>query len=117
MCALSLSGILFTVVSVIGLDERLPTRNGLAARLLAVLLLNHGPDTRLPRVRDFAVEPGVGNGTVQAAFPLLENARAVGTTARGRLGTFPARSDRSIPRRLSGLGTLPASMPLPYSRP
>ncbi|MEV0036773.1 GntR family transcriptional regulator YhfZ [Streptomyces sp. NPDC050804] len=99
-----------------GFDERLLTRNGLAARQLAVLLLNHEPDTRLPRVRDFAVELGVGNGTVQAALQLLENAQAIETTARGHLGTFLVRSDRSILWRLSGLGTLLAAMPLPYSR-
>ncbi|MFC9428495.1 GntR family transcriptional regulator YhfZ [Streptomyces sp. NPDC056987] len=97
-------------------DERFLTRNGLAARQLAVLLLNHEPDTRLPRVRDFAVELGVGNGTVQAALQLLEDAEAIETTARGHLGTFLVRSDRSILWRLSGLGTLLAAMPLPYSR-
>ncbi|MBP0456282.1 GntR family transcriptional regulator YhfZ [Streptomyces montanisoli] len=99
-----------------GLDERFLTRNGLAARRLAVLLLNHEPDTRLPRVRDFAEELGVGNGTVQAALQLLEHAEAIETTARGHLGTFLVRSDRSILWRLSGLGTLLAAMPLPYSR-
>ncbi|MER8068669.1 GntR family transcriptional regulator YhfZ [Streptomyces sp. NPDC094034] len=99
-----------------GFDERFLTRNGLAARQLAVLLLNHEPETRLPRVRDFAVELGVGNGTVQAALQLLENAEAIETTARGHLGTFLVRSDRSILWRLSGLGTLLAAMPLPYSR-
>ncbi|MFF1961727.1 GntR family transcriptional regulator YhfZ [Streptomyces sp. NPDC058220] len=99
-----------------GFDERFLTRNGLAARQLAVLLLNHEPDTRLPRVRDFAVELGVGNGTVQAALQLLEKAEAIETTARGHLGTFLVRSDRSILWRLSGLGTLLAAMPLPYSR-
>ncbi|NEE23805.1 GntR family transcriptional regulator, partial [Streptomyces sp. SID7499] len=30
------------------LDDRFLTRNGLAARQLAVLLLHHEPDTRLP---------------------------------------------------------------------
>ncbi|MCA1218600.1 GntR family transcriptional regulator YhfZ [Streptomyces sp. 8L] len=99
-----------------GLDERFLTRNGLAARQLAVLLLNHEPDTRLPRVRDFAEELGVGNGTVQAALQLLEGASAIETAARGHLGTFLLRSDRSILWRLSGLGTLLAAMPLPYSR-
>jgi hypothetical protein len=101
---------------VTGFDERFLTRNGLAARRLAVLMLNHEPDTRLPRVRDFAEELGVGNGTVQAALRLLENAEAIETTARGHLGTFLVRSDRSVLWRLSGLGTLLAAMPLPYSR-
>jgi hypothetical protein len=98
-----------------GFDERFLTRNGLAARQLAVLLLNHTPDTRLPRVRDFAQELSVGNGTVQAALQLLEEAGAIETTARGHLGTFLVRSDRAVLWRLSGLGTLLAAMPLPYS--
>ncbi|MER5850592.1 GntR family transcriptional regulator YhfZ [Streptomyces sp. NPDC002012] len=97
-------------------DDRFLTRNGLAARQLAVLLLNHEPDTRLPRVRDFAEELGCGNGTVQAALQLLEDSGAIETTARGHLGTFLVRSDRSVLWRLSGLGTLLAAMPLPYSR-
>ncbi|MFJ6570894.1 GntR family transcriptional regulator YhfZ [Streptomyces sp. NPDC091292] len=99
-----------------GFDERFLTRNGFAARQLAVLLLGHEPDTRLPRVRDFAEELGCGNGTVQAALQLLEEAGAIVTTARGHLGTFLVRSDRAILWRLSGLGTLLAAMPLPYSR-
>ncbi|MFI9027199.1 GntR family transcriptional regulator YhfZ [Streptomyces sp. NPDC053560] len=97
-------------------DERFLTRNGLAARQLAVLLLNHDEDTRLPRVRDFAEELGVGNGTVQAALQMLEEAGAIETVARGHLGTFLVRADRNILWRLSGLGTLLAAMPLPYSR-
>ncbi|GAA2069773.1 GntR family transcriptional regulator YhfZ [Streptomyces albiaxialis] len=97
-------------------DERFLTRNGLAARQLAALLLGHEPDTRLPRVRDLAEELGCGNGTVQAALRLLEESGAVETAARGHLGTFLVRSDRSVLWRLSGLGTLLAAMPLPYSR-
>ncbi|MEV1024050.1 GntR family transcriptional regulator YhfZ [Streptomyces sp. NPDC050264] len=99
-----------------GFDDRFLTRNGLAARQLAVLLMGHEPDTRLPRVKDFAQELGCGNGTVQAALRLLEEAGGISTAARGHLGTFLVRSDRAILWRLSGLGTLLAAMPLPYSR-
>ncbi|MES9619418.1 GntR family transcriptional regulator YhfZ [Streptomyces tuirus] len=99
-----------------GTDERFLTRNGLAARQLAVLLLGQKEDTRLPRVRDLAQRLGVGNGTVQAALQLLEESGAIETVARGHLGTFLVRSDRAVLWRLSGLGTLLASMPLPYSR-
>lgn len=98
------------------MDERLLTRNGLAARQLAVTLLNHDEDTRIPRLRDLAEELGVGNGTVQAAFQLLEEAGAIKTVARGHLGTFLVYADRAVLWRLSGLGTLLAAMPLPYSR-
>lgn len=113
---LSVYRILVTVWFVNDLDDRFLTRNGLAARQLAVLLLHHEPDTRLPRVRDFAEELGCGNGTVQAALRLLEEAGAISTTARGHLGTFLVHSDRAALWRLSGLGTLLAAMPLPYSR-
>ncbi|MFF8783416.1 GntR family transcriptional regulator YhfZ [Streptomyces sp. NPDC015125] len=102
-----------------GLDERFLTRNGHAARQLAALLLRQGADgagARLPRVRDVAERLGVGNGTVQAALRLLEEAGAITTVARGHLGTFLVGSDRAVLWRLSGLGTVPAAMPLPHSR-
>ncbi|OEV08308.1 MULTISPECIES: GntR family transcriptional regulator YhfZ [Streptomyces] len=98
-----------------GADERFLTRNGMAARQLAALLLNHEADTRLPRLRDFAGELKVGNGTVQAGLQLLEEAGAVRTRARGHLGTFLVHADRAVLWRLAGLGTLLAAMPLPYS--
>jgi hypothetical protein len=98
-----------------GADERFFTRNGMAARQLAALLLNHEADTRLPRLRDFAGELKVGNGTVQAGLQLLEEAGAVRTRARGHLGTFLVHADRAVLWRLAGLGTLLAAMPLPYS--
>ncbi|MDJ1130360.1 GntR family transcriptional regulator YhfZ [Streptomyces iconiensis] len=97
-------------------DDRFLTRNGLAARQLAALLLGSEPDSRLPRVRDLAEQLGCGNGTVQAALRLLEESGAIETAARGHLGTFLVHSDRSVLWRLSGLGTLLAAMPLPYSR-
>ncbi|MET7640713.1 GntR family transcriptional regulator YhfZ [Streptomyces sp. NPDC005438] len=98
------------------IDERLLTRNGLAARQLAATLLTHEENTRLPRLRDVAEQLGVGNGTVQAAFQLLEGVGAIRTVARGHLGTFLVEADRAVLWRLSGMGTLLAAMPLPYSR-
>ncbi|MFC9232198.1 GntR family transcriptional regulator YhfZ [Streptomyces decoyicus] len=102
-----------------GLDERFLTRNGHAARQLAALLIRQGADgagARLPRVRDVAELLGVGNGTVQSALRLLEEAGAIKTVARGHLGTFLTGSDRAVLWRLSGLGTVRAALPLPYSR-
>ncbi|GAA2331737.1 GntR family transcriptional regulator [Streptomyces caniferus] len=102
-----------------GLDERFLTRNGHTARQVAALLLGQGTDgagARLPRVRDLAERLGVGNGTVQAALRLLEEAGAITTVARGHLGTFLVGSDRAVLWRLSGLGTVLAAMPLPHSR-
>ncbi|MEV5611704.1 GntR family transcriptional regulator YhfZ [Streptomyces sp. NPDC052225] len=99
-----------------GVDDRFLTRNGLAARRLAVLLMGHEPQARLPRVKDFAEELGCGNGTVQAALRLLEESGAIETAARGHLGTFLIASDRAILWRLSGLGTLRCALPLPHSR-
>ncbi|MCP9955267.1 GntR family transcriptional regulator YhfZ [Actinomadura madurae] len=98
------------------LDARFLTRNGLAARRLAAELLNQQPDSRLPRIRDYAQRLGVGNGTVQAALQLLENTGAVRTEARGHLGTYLREVDRAGLWQLAGLGTMLAAMPLPYSR-
>lgn len=97
------------------IDDPLLTRHGRAARRLAALLLNHDEDTRLPRLRDLAEELGVGNGTAQAALRLLEESGAIETVARGHLGTFLLRTDRTTLWRLTGLGTLLAAMPLPHS--
>ncbi|MCT2590311.1 GntR family transcriptional regulator [Streptomyces sp. N2-109] len=97
-------------------EERFLTRNGLAARQLAAVLLRYEPDTRLPRLRDFAKDLGVGNGTVQTGLQLLEETGAIETRARGHLGTYLVRMDRALLWRLAGLGTLLAAMPLPYSR-
>ncbi|OEU91402.1 GntR family transcriptional regulator YhfZ [Streptomyces oceani] len=99
----------------LGSEERFLTRNGLAARQLAALLLHHETDTRLPRLRDFASDLKVGNGTVQTGLQLLEEAGAIETKARGHLGTYLVRSDRTLLWQLAGLGTLLAAMPLPYS--
>lgn len=102
-----------------GLDERFLTRNAHAARQLAALLIRqgaHGAGARLPRVRDVAELLGVGNGTVQSALRLLEEAGAIKTVARGHLGTFLVGSDRAALWRLSGLGAVQAAMPLPHSR-
>ncbi|MEU1941262.1 MULTISPECIES: GntR family transcriptional regulator YhfZ [unclassified Streptomyces] len=99
-----------------GIDERFLTSNGLAARRLADVLLGQAVDARLPRLRDFAEKLGVGNGTVQSALQMLEEAGAIETVARGHLGTFLVRADRAALWRLAGLGTLLAAMPLPYSR-
>ncbi len=97
-------------------DERFLTRNGLTAQQLAGELLAQPPGTRLPRIRDYAETLGVGNGTVQAAFTLLESTGALEVEARGHLGRYLRRIDRAQLWRLAGLGTLLAAMPLPYSR-
>lgn len=98
------------------LDARFLTRNGMAARSLAAELLNQQPGSQLPRIRDYAERLGVGNGTVQAALQLLEDAGAVRTEARGHLGTYLREVDRAALWQLAGLGTMLAAMPLPYSR-
>ncbi|TMQ96269.1 GntR family transcriptional regulator [Actinomadura soli] len=98
------------------LDARFLTRNGMTARQLAAELLNQQPDSRLPRIRDYAERLGVGNGTVQAALQLLESTGAVQTEARGHLGTYLRAVDRAGLWKLAGLGTMLAAMPLPYSR-
>jgi ABC-type amino acid transport substrate-binding protein len=98
------------------LEDQLLTRNGMATRKLAAMLLEYGADARLPRLKDYAEKMGVGNGTAQAALQMLEETGAIETVARGHLGTFLLRADRAMLWRLAGLGTVLAAMPLPYSR-
>lgn len=92
------------------------SRNGLAAMQLARQILALPVGERLPRARDIAADLGYGNGTVQAALTLLEQAGAISTTSRGRLGTFLDSADRALLWDLGGLGSLSMAMPLPYSR-
>jgi len=88
---------------------------GAAAMQLAGLLLGLKPGARLPRVRDMAVTLSCGNGTVQGALALLEEAGAIETQSRGRLGTFLISARRDVLWEMSGMGHLAVAMPLPYS--
>lgn len=96
--------------------ERLYSKNGLAARLIATKLLAVEPGNRIPRVSDFVTEFSMGRGTVQGAFRLLEDIGAIHLESRGHLGTYLMNHDRKLLWEIAGLGSMVGVMPLPYSR-
>lgn len=71
---------------------------------------------RLDKVQDLARRLDCGNGTVQAAFGVLDQAGAISVNSRGRLGTYVAAIDHALLWELSGSRSVSIAMPLPYSR-
>ncbi|MDO9381050.1 MAG: GntR family transcriptional regulator YhfZ [Nocardioidaceae bacterium] len=96
--------------------DRLMSRVGIAAQRLARDLGTLAAGDRLPRVQDAAAALGCGNGTVQAALELLQDAGAITLRPRGRLGTFLDAVDHRVLWELAGNRTVSVAMPLPYSR-
>lgn len=96
--------------------ERLLTRNGLAARELARDLIRRRIGDRIPRLQDFAERIRVGNGTIQAALRLLQDAGSIRVESRGHLGSFLQDVDHRRLWEFAGFGIVMGAMPLPYSR-
>ncbi|MFJ7727497.1 GntR family transcriptional regulator YhfZ [Neobacillus sp. NPDC097160] len=96
--------------------EKFYSKNGLAARNIALELLGLELGSKIPTVTDFCDELSLGRGTVQGAIKLLEMLGAIELEARGHLGTFLIRKDVSLLLDISGTGPLVGVMPLPYSK-
>lgn len=96
--------------------EKLYSKNGLAAKNIALELLGLELGSKIPTVTDFCDELSLGRGTVQGAIKLLEMLGAIELEARGHLGTFLIRKDVSLLLDISGTGPLVGVMPLPYSK-
>lgn len=97
-------------------DERLMSKNGRVAVLIARELFDTPVGAQIPRVTDYARRMGVGNGTVQEALHVLTAMGAIQLESRGQFGTFLVGIDRMQTRKVAGLGGMLGSMPLPYSR-
>lgn len=98
------------------IDERLYSKNGLAARYIARELIDIEVGQRIPRVSDFTDKLSLGRGTVQGALKLLEDMRAIRLESRGHLGTFLLKRDLNLLNEIAGIGPIIGVMPLPYSR-
>ncbi|MEH6994434.1 GntR family transcriptional regulator YhfZ [Neobacillus drentensis] len=96
--------------------EKLYSKNGLAAKNIALELLGLEIGNKIPTVTDFCDDLGLGRGTVQGAIKLLEMLGAIDLEARGHLGTFLIKKDVSLLLDISGTGPLVGVMPLPYSK-
>jgi hypothetical protein len=96
--------------------EKFYSKNGLAAKNIALEILGLELGSKIPTVTDFCDELSLGRGTVQGAIKLLEMLGAIELEARGHLGTFLIRKDVSLLLDISGTGPLVGVMPLPYSK-
>ncbi|ASN04533.1 GntR family transcriptional regulator YhfZ [Virgibacillus necropolis] len=95
--------------------DSLFSKNGLAAKEIAMKLVQVEEGGRIPRVDDLVEELGLGRGTVQGALRVLENLHAVRLESKGHLGTFLMNKDLHLLKEIAGVGSLMGAMPLPYS--
>lgn len=91
------------------------SKNGLAAKEIARILITVDEGNRIPRIEDFAQQLQLGRGTVQGALKILENLHAVTLESRGHLGTFLIKRDLNLLKEVAGTGQIMGAMPLPYS--
>ncbi|PLR94449.1 GntR family transcriptional regulator YhfZ [Bacillus sp. T33-2] len=96
--------------------ESLFSKNGIAAKHIALELLAVEVGQKIPTVSDFCDRLCLGRGTVQGALKQLEMLGAIELEARGHLGTFLLNKDVSVLLDVSGTGPLVGAMPLPYSK-
>ena len=95
--------------------EVLFSKNGLAAKQIAEMLIPINEGERIPRVEDFGTQLSIGRGTVQGALKVLESLHAVQLESRGHLGTFVVKRNLHLLKEIAGVGELMGAMPLPYS--
>ncbi|WP_336865708.1 GntR family transcriptional regulator YhfZ [Peribacillus frigoritolerans] len=96
--------------------DKFYSKNGLAAKNIAKVLIELEIGKRIPRVSDFCEVLSFGRGTIQSALNLLEEMKAIKLEARGHLGTFLLGKDDELLLEIAGIAPLVGSMPLPYSR-
>lgn len=95
--------------------EVLFSKNGLAAKQIAQILLPIKEGERIPRIEDFVAELSSSRGTIQGALKVLEQLHAIELDSRGHLGTYIIRKNIHLLREISGDGEMLGAMPLPYS--
>src|SRR5690625_645504 len=95
--------------------EVLFSKNGLAAKQIAQMLIPINECEHIPRVEDFVKQLSIGSGTVQGALKVVESLTAVKLESRGHLGTFVVKRNLHLLKEIAGVGELMGAMPLPYS--
>lgn len=63
--------------------DKFYSKNGLAAKNIAKVLIELEIGKRIPRVSDFCEVLSFGRGTIQSALNLLEEMKAIKLEARG----------------------------------
>lgn len=92
------------------------TKKGLAIQSIAVELMYLKDGKRIPKIQEFANKLNVGNGTIQSALTFLVDEGAIELRSSGHLGTTLLSIDNTKLWRISGLGSILCTMPLPYSK-
>lgn len=95
--------------------DSLYSKNGIAAKEIAMKLVHVEEGERIPRVDDLVEELGLGRGTVQGGLRALGNLHAAKLESKGHLGTFLMKKDIHLLKEIAGVGSLMGAMPLPYS--
>jgi len=98
------------------IDQKLLTKQGYLARVLARRLIGASAEERIPGVAEWAKDYRVGYGTVQEAMRLLEETGAVRFRRRGAQGTVVEAVRDDVLWYVANVGHLVGSLPLPYSR-
>ena len=91
-------------------------RNQQAVQEVARSILRHRTPERLPSILEYQERLGVGSGTVQKAFRILEESGAATTEPRGHLGRFVVSINPGRAWSLAGLGVIHAILTPPGAR-
>lgn len=82
---------------------------------LASNLIGKKQDDRLSTVSELTNRLGVGRGTIQNAFRILQESGAISIISRGHLGAYLSHIDYKKLYDIIGLKMIVGSMPIPYS--
>lgn len=95
--------------------DKLFSKNGLAAKEIAIKLVHIEEGKQIPRIDNLVVSLSLGRGTIQGGLRFLESIDAVQLESRGHLGTFLKSKNLHLLKEIAGGGSLMGAMPLPYS--
>lgn len=98
------------------MKSNLMQKHGLATIQLARELIYKEEGERLETVAAYAEKFGFARGTVQAAFALLKENKAIDLQPRGHLGTYLIFINYRKLWEFTDLGNCMGVMPLPYSK-
>ncbi|MGG3467297.1 GntR family transcriptional regulator YhfZ [Neobacillus pocheonensis] len=97
------------------LPKYLFSKQGAIAAELAKEFLKFQEGDRIPRITDYSIQFGVGNGTIQAAFQILSDMGALRLAAKGHKGTHIAEINYPILWQATGREVVFGAMALPYT--
>lgn len=98
------------------MDHQLMQKVGIITQKVAMAFFPLKEGERIPTIDELSHRLKASHGTIQAAFQLLKEDRAVELNSRGHLGTFLTYIDRLKLLEIAGFKTMVGVMPLPYSK-